>query len=318
MRHCLLLLLSLFVYTVLSAQIQVAFSLENNVVAITASNADGVKSYGFGFVTGERNNQLFVATAAHLVVGAANIKLKFKDEMSFVVAELLKADDKIDVAVLRVKSPPGYKWKKDCVSSPDKSEAVTFIGRDQAWFIPTKNVEGVISQIRGERIFVEIVSVRPGTSGAPLIDDKGIVGIITVAEANSSAEAISIKRVEEFITDYGNCCSYAFRESKKVQLPPPVRRKVRVQLRGGPNIGPKEVTIYAGDYYQIFYKEAPDSYNQNPWDYRVFVADDGRVRVSAISPETKEWKHGNKVYQKKDGPSTLTIAKLTVSAFIIE
>ncbi|HPH21956.1 MAG TPA: hypothetical protein PLE32_24365, partial [Haliscomenobacter sp.] len=45
--------------------LRTAESLRNNVVRLSVSFPDGSKQEGFGFITGEKNGQLYLATAAH-------------------------------------------------------------------------------------------------------------------------------------------------------------------------------------------------------------------------------------------------------------
>lgn len=49
--------------------IRVTEALKPNVVAIQTTFADGSSENGFGFITGEKNGQLYLVTAGHVVHG---------------------------------------------------------------------------------------------------------------------------------------------------------------------------------------------------------------------------------------------------------
>ncbi len=201
-------------FTYLPGQYSVAESLTNNVVAISTSFDDGHKEYGFGFVTGTRGQSLYIVTAAHVVSDAdeysttQSIKLQFESELGSFDATLVRKNTNYDVALLEVPKPPNYRWQQNCLAIPGIGQRVAFIGRERRWYIPPAPVQGAISEIRDNQLSVDIISIRPGTSGAPLVNEQGIIGLI-IADEGSTAEAIDIEYVRDLITDFGRY-SYVF------------------------------------------------------------------------------------------------------------
>ncbi len=191
--------------TLLSAQTERAQLLQNNVVAITAFSPDGYKEYGFGIITGERDKLLFIATAAHVVEEAQEkIEIKFFDDYRAYPAKLLRqnTDSDIDIAVLEVEKPGNFRWEPDCLGIASKGDAVAFIGRDRSWYIPpaSSNALGYIYEIRNNLIEVDINSVKVGTSGAPLINQTGIIGMI-IKDEGSQAFAVRIDQIQNELRD---------------------------------------------------------------------------------------------------------------------
>ncbi len=80
-------------------------------------------------------------------------------------------------------------------SHPERDDKVWFIGRNKDWYVPTDAAIGRINKppLMGE-IYVDIYSVRPGTSGAPLITKKGIIGMI-IQDSGVEAVALDISTI---------------------------------------------------------------------------------------------------------------------------
>lgn len=195
----------------LAAQIDpVADAIKPNVVAITADFPSGGKEQGFGFVVGERNNVLYLATAGHVVRedGAApgkenadNIRVVFCGDDRSYPARILKATiSPFDFGLLELSKPPSYVWKADCLDTkPAVGTSVGYIGRNNRCYIPTATVRGTVNTLNIDFISVDINGVSRGTSGAPLIGSDGLIGMIVTAES-SSADALTIERLQEEIT----------------------------------------------------------------------------------------------------------------------
>ncbi len=190
----------------LKAQTQIAESLSNNVVAISATFEDGHREYGLSFVTGERGQQLYLATAAHVVQneysGTSSIEIQFRGEIRRYSAQLLRQDANFDVALLEMTRPNDYRWKQNCLAVPGLGQQVAFIGRERRWFIPPEAVHGAITEIRYNRLMVDIISIRPGTSGAPLVNNQGITRLV-IEDQGSTAEVVAIEQVRDILTNSG-------------------------------------------------------------------------------------------------------------------
>ena len=69
---------------------------------------------------------------------------------------------------------------------------MAFVGRDGRWYVSLGNSNGTVNTVEEERLLIDINSIAPGTSGAPLINDYGIVGMIL----NHSGYEATVLRIE--------------------------------------------------------------------------------------------------------------------------
>jgi len=205
-RANLLLCFFLLLHAMLPAQTRQAEQLRDNVVAIHTIFENGYEEYGFGFVTGQRDGLLFIATAAHVVEqGAeqATIKLRFRGDYREYAGRLIRSNTEWDLALLECERPASYRWEEDYAGdAPQRNQQVSYIGRNGEWYVPTAAVTGVINRVRDSRILVDIIGLSRGTSGAPLINETGIVGLITEAET-AQATAVALSKARQLLTNYG-------------------------------------------------------------------------------------------------------------------
>lgn len=189
--------------------------LKNNVVQITATFEDGKEENGFGTVIAERDNQLYIVTAKHVIYNleesglvstenrTQSVTVKFfYDQGKDYAATLLKLPNStLDISLLEVEKPNNYSWTKDFYSKAiPAGTKVWFIGRSGKWYIPTGSFVGSINDVSAEdEILIDINSIQPGTSGAPLISPDGMVGIL-FEDASGGAKAYTIEKVMNLIT----------------------------------------------------------------------------------------------------------------------
>ena len=172
-----------------SAADRLANDLRRNVVRVDMQWQDGSpRKSGFGFIVGERSNLLYIVTAYHVVrndnsgLGTPSITF-FQDQGKPYQGDLLLDTHLVqaegDLAVIRVPPPPGFSWQTAARSSvaAERSDDIRFIGMDMQWLVPVR--PGAVNTVEpNHAIRFEGLTIRPGTSGAPLIGDKGIVGMI--------------------------------------------------------------------------------------------------------------------------------------------
>jgi hypothetical protein len=176
---------------------ELALSLRNNVVSIVVKR-EGGEEEGFGFIIGRRADKLFIVTANHVVRGrdpkpedrTPRVTVEyFQDRGQFYNATLHGTSyPSLDLAVLEAKSPQGVRENQQVVGSQkdvQRGIPVWFIGRTRQWFVPS--IPGRINEVTADlKIIVENLDVQPGTSGAPLIAESGIIGMIVEDEAGLS------------------------------------------------------------------------------------------------------------------------------------
>jgi hypothetical protein len=194
-------------------------TLKNNVVQITTTFADGREENGFGTVIGERNAKLYVVTAKHVIYnldgqGPASPDAKpkavvvkfFYDQGRDHPATLLQLPGtSADIGLLEVATPGDYRWARNYyATATPKGTKVWFIGRAGKWYIPTGSFAGSINEVSPEdEIIVDINSIQPGTSGAPLVSAAGMVGLI-FEDTPGGARAYAIEKVRKLVTNTWN------------------------------------------------------------------------------------------------------------------
>ena len=187
-------LINLACYAQTNPASQKALSLQSNVVYVKAA-----QDVGFGFITGERKGKLYVVTAAHvLMVGekttnSANVR--FYQDPNFVQAKVLFNDPNFDIALLEVTKPNDLKWQRNVRGKAQPGQNAAFIGRDGDWYIPLGASLGTINRLKDNHIFLDINSVAPGTSGAPVITASGIVGLI-LEHSGYEAMVLNLKDIK--------------------------------------------------------------------------------------------------------------------------
>ncbi len=204
-RHVFILFLLLSIATQAQDQIiRVTEALKPNVVAIQTTFADGSSENGFGFITGEKNGQLYLVTAGHVVHGREakkpqNIQVRFFSREKPFPAEEEKWYEGDDLSLLTLRNPDNsVQWKPAFAHySPQNYQTVRFVGKNQEWISPGT---GEIFSLTKDRIKFTMNGLAPGCSGAPLIGDKGIIGLILEDEGGSSV-AMNLTRIKELIGD---------------------------------------------------------------------------------------------------------------------
>lgn len=170
-----------------------------HVVKIRATWADGQQQDGFGFVVGQNSSGVYIVTANHVVRGngpgevAEGVKLTwFQRRGEQFDATLIGTSDRDrDIAVLRTSLPAGVSLRPELMAySPDRLERgsdVWFIGRAGDWYVPTR--AGTVNSVDLQgQINIDGFNLQVGTSGAPLISEKGVAGVI-IEDASGVARA---------------------------------------------------------------------------------------------------------------------------------
>ena len=202
---------------VATAQNQCSFceDLKNNVVTITTSLSDGSDENGFGTIVSEVANKLYVVTAKHVVYKLDNrgfisseakptsIKVKFfKDQGKVFTARPLNLKtNSLDITLIEIDKPQNFKWSKNFYSKAIQSGTkVWFIGRAGGWYVPTGASVGSINDVdSNDEIIIDITSIQPGTSGAPLLSSDGIVGLI-YEDSPTGSRAYPIEKIIKVMT----------------------------------------------------------------------------------------------------------------------
>ena len=187
--------------------LRTAESLRNNVVRLSVSFPGGSKQEGFGFITGEKNGQLYLATAAHVVHGEefnqkpSLIQVRFYTELKVYTAEVVTFFEQQDLALIQMTKPLALDYKNINWAdfAPQNYQAVRFVGRGGEWLIPG---QGEVYKIDNDRIVASMTTVRLGTSGAPLINANGIIGLI-IEDDNQEVTAVALSKIRDLFGQGG-------------------------------------------------------------------------------------------------------------------
>ncbi|MEM6764592.1 MAG: serine protease [Bacteroidota bacterium] len=183
-----------------------AQSSKRSIVSITSNSPLGEDS-GTGWIVGTQGNQVFIATALHVVYKedypAEDPIIKFKDAITQEFpGEIFKYDESLDLAILTVEVPSSLLYTIQAFTRAEeedirKGEKVTVIGhpRGAEW----TTVEG--NQILQPSYSVGTFSIYnaqivPGFSGAPVFSQSGkkLLGmLINVNE--QSAEVVKLSEI---------------------------------------------------------------------------------------------------------------------------
>lgn len=186
---------------------ELALALRNHVVSIRATWSSDTVHDGFGFVVGERGSDVYIVTADHLVRGHTPDEVAELVELTwfsrrgeqFPATLLGTRDDDRDVAVLRATLPQGIELNPDLMIRPPadarRSDAVWYVGKAREWYVPS--VPGRVNTVDlDDQIIVDGLNVQVGTSGAPLVSDKGIAGMIVEDSIGGALRATSIDFIQ--------------------------------------------------------------------------------------------------------------------------
>ncbi len=186
------------------------------VVQISADFARGNED-GFGFIVGEEGGFFYIVTANHVVRTMKSDNPTRKVWLRFFWdpggkrkdAELLgNMHKRHDLALLRIAKDKVFmadkvSWGKQayCKEWIDE-EPVWFIGRQKKWYVPSDRRAGGMINTEADLdgiVHFDINSIKPGSSGAPLIIEKGIVGMV-IEDVVDEARAVNIDLVRRFVS----------------------------------------------------------------------------------------------------------------------
>ncbi|WP_194391020.1 trypsin-like peptidase domain-containing protein [Bradyrhizobium sp. CCBAU 51765] len=182
-----------------------------NVVRITAERTNGSVDVGFGLLLFAKQNRIFVATADHILRGDRHdlvprrIVVNLHESLGRRPMEVTSVspffDAKIDVACFEIWNFADDSFKetaKNWSSSLPltRNDQYYYIGRNQAWYVPTRPSVYNSRSPNGSYVFDQI-DVEQGSSGAPLYNDQNglVAGLIKRKLGSGSAEAIPFNDV---------------------------------------------------------------------------------------------------------------------------
>jgi len=143
------------------------------IVKITSKNSEGTKQTGTGFVIAKQPNgkKVYIVTAAHVVMGDSNPKIKFFSQTSSFYEAEYKLWEQSDVAVLWLDDLPPDIFSQLhtlCISKVDLeagNEVFTYGFPEEEWHRHKK----MDFELSKENTYIFGGNIKPGFSGAPLL-----------------------------------------------------------------------------------------------------------------------------------------------------
>jgi hypothetical protein len=180
------------------------------VVSLSSEMLDGSLVEGFGIVVGEYRRQPLIITANHNVRALPSgqlpkkIKVRYHGDVISGEAKALEFQNPSrDLAVLVADPPKTLEDFKTahtgmgCLKTLKKEEPLWFIGRSATWYIPLGPGRFKGHATKGG-IVVEGLDILPSSSGAPLIAQNGLIGMIITDEGmGKTSTALSMDWIKE-------------------------------------------------------------------------------------------------------------------------
>ncbi len=180
----------------LSTGEQVAWSVVDDVVRIAVTLPNGSAGEGgFGFVVGERDGDLYIATADHVVradgdlIGSALVTFHSDQghPRAATLLDLRLPPEQGDLAVLELPVPPHYlpEWPPTASTSDLLPGTRAWrIGKQQRW-VPAAT-PGVFVGLQGTIwLGFDDLDTPPGSSGGPVVTEQEIAGMVITGDVPS-------------------------------------------------------------------------------------------------------------------------------------
>jgi sulfatase modifying factor 1 len=129
--------------------------------------------------------------------------LKFFEDYKKYEANVIRHNPGIDIALLAVKKPDYFSWEENCLGDIQIDAPVGFVGKNGEWYFPKGPALGIVNDldIPLNLIKVDINSISQGSSGAPLISEGGIVGMVLRTDG-ITAEAVDLNGLQRALSEY--------------------------------------------------------------------------------------------------------------------
>lgn len=139
---------------------------------------------GSAFIVGERGDELFLLSAAHVIVNPEDTQIEFRG-FGPQQAKNFKADPDLDIVVFSCPRPPGFTpvFYPFSTEGVKVNEPVIIVGHpvDNNWEINKSNriKERAFGNFPG-RFAVHPTGIGPGSSGGPVLNQQGeLLGLVT-------------------------------------------------------------------------------------------------------------------------------------------
>jgi WD40 repeat protein len=167
---------------------RLALTLRANTAVLRTQFSDGSVETGFGLIVAQTTKHVWIASPNHVVRGAAGNENPSKVEVRFYSGQQVSYQGELlpehdagrDLAVVRVDAPRRLAWFPASSGAPrrlERGDRVWSIGQAGSWYVPSE--PGRISEVDPDfGLLVNGLAAQKGSSGAPLVSDRGVVAIL--------------------------------------------------------------------------------------------------------------------------------------------
>ncbi len=172
---------------------------KNSVVVVFTVDAQGKPGkFGSGFLMGQG---ALVATNQHVIDGAGMLKVKLPSGQVVDVEQVRAESREHDVAILII--PPSGKGLALAQGDPEVGEEILAIGHPKG--LEHSLSTGVVSGIRqrgNTRVYQITAPISPGSSGGPILNDRGdVLGMATffALDGQNLNFAVPVSYIQELL-----------------------------------------------------------------------------------------------------------------------
>lgn len=177
-------------------------SLKGNTVRV-----EDAGSSGFGFIVGLGRQEVFIATAWHILEssGVTEPEVCFFNHEPCLPGSVAYVADAVgdlpalDLAVLRVPYPEKLNWRVDVVDLESTvGSRVWSIGRAREWYVPAEPGQIVTAEPSRRIVVYKDLAVAEGVSGSPVISSNGIVAMhLQSIGTGETSEGLALDAIRE-------------------------------------------------------------------------------------------------------------------------
>lgn len=188
-----------------------------------------LQSTGSGFIVGEKSDAHYVVTNYHVIEGSSAVCVTVTDGYGQIDTEIIYKDASLDIAILEMEEPIRGRSPIALLSADNvhKTQSVWALGFPGIADVGSNNenlsstidditiTHGTVSNnlfvSNGEKFILSEITVNPGNSGGPMVDEFAqVVGINTgvlnadaTGDLNNMTMAIHIDYVMDILDDLG-------------------------------------------------------------------------------------------------------------------
>lgn len=167
--------------------------VKNSIPAVVTIHDLKEKSFGSGFIINSQEG--YVLTGYHVIQDVAEPKIQFNKDTGKYPVEVVLVHENLDVALLRFSKKDVKEIALAQADTMEIGENIFAIGTPGDLLLTQSVSKGIVSgfrEIEGKKYIQSDVSVSPGNSGGPIINENGeVIGIVLSKYIQEGVEGLS-------------------------------------------------------------------------------------------------------------------------------